>query len=126
MESWVIRNAPGADRVDVALLAVAGPCLFGLAALSAWSAWWPHSDNRQNIATVFMFLTAMVGLPAAMVSLFRTRHRALHVVVLCASVLLGASLGFWALMALTTDAGSGGGGGQPIPVDDPAPPESTP
>ena len=41
--------------------------LFGLASIAVvaafarWSAWWPHSDMRQNAVTLFGFIAAIVG-----------------------------------------------------------------
>ncbi len=112
------KEPAGVDPGAAALLVAVAGSSFGFVALARWSAWWPHSDNRQNVATVAMFLAGLIAVGSATWALLRQR-RPVVVAVLTLAVLLGATVGFSVLANATRDAkgGSGGGSPQPIPAD---------
>lgn len=79
---------------------------FGAGALATWSFWWPHRDNRQNLATFAGALLACAGLAALVASLRAAgveRRPALAALMVLA-LLLGATAGFAILRAATQGA----------------------
>ena len=78
--------------------------VFGLVALLVWSAWWPHSDMRQIWANGAAALAFLVGVGALVWARARVdrRDRQALMVLTGAAVVLGATVGFGVLFALTS------------------------
>jgi hypothetical protein len=85
----------------VSVLAVAG-----FAALVAWSLWWPHSDNRQNLATLAAVLLGILGLASFIAALrgASSRGRTELLVFTAMAALTGATAGFMILYLATASA----------------------
>jgi predicted Kef-type K+ transport protein len=78
--------------------------VFGLVALLVWSAWWPHSDLRQIWAFAAAILAFLVGAGALVWALTRVarRDRRQLLTLTGVAVVLGATVGFGMLFALTS------------------------
>jgi FtsH-binding integral membrane protein len=104
---------PDDDRDAPLGFAVAVVGLVALAAsvsLARWIAWWPHSDNRQNVAALAGMVSALValsGLVFAAVCINPRQRLALVALVFLAAV-TGWWLGFeWLAASTRQDCGSG-------------------
>ena len=78
--------------------------VFGLVALLVWSAWWPHSDMRQIGANAVAALAFLVGAGAFIWALARvdSHDRGRLWALAGAAVVLGSTVGFGMLFALTS------------------------
>lgn len=115
--------ATRSDTRSIALLVVGACCAAGFVTLARWIAWWPHSDNRQNLAPLGIVVFLIVGAPAAVAAIARTKKTTRALGLLLASLLFGFSLGFAVLADATRDARSSDGrSGVPVPADAEQPP----
>ena len=80
-------------------------CVTVIAAFMRWSAWWPHSDNRQNGVTIVGWAAAVTGALVWRKALANSpgSRRLLMLLAALFAALLGAVLGY-ALMVNATAA----------------------
>lgn len=83
------RLEPGVVTV---LCAVGLPALAAVIALVRWSAWWPHSDNRQALAMVAGAVAGLIAAGALSTAVAGVRARGRVVLLLLVSV---AAAGGW-------------------------------
>jgi hypothetical protein len=76
------------------------------AALIRWSLWWPHDDNRQNLASFAAVLSGGFGIVLLAFSWrgVRRERRFVLAVLVAGAVLIGATAGFAILIHATKAA----------------------
>ncbi len=83
------RNAP----LGFAVAVIGVVALAASVSLARWSAWWPHSDNRQNVAALAGMISAVVAVSGLVVAAacINTRQR----LALVGFVILAGATGWW-------------------------------